>query len=220
MPIYLVEIRTRLAEHRIKEINNNFSRTFGVPTVDIPHITLFGPFILKKGVKETDLLTQIARQIRKFDSIPVLIDGFDKREGMKGYVVAHKVNPGDELVQIKRSFIAELNKITRTRGMGDRDLADTWFHITIAKRLTGQRSEQIWDTLVSGGSGDDSTQEQNSSFPETLLIKLRELFLPGRHPARVNPLTMSEEILRVGILRNSQLFAEFDLTEKRWLSRP
>jgi hypothetical protein len=216
--VYIIELQMGFTNDKIKEINKHFSQSFNVPTAKIPHITLFGPFILKKGVQEIDLLTRIARLIREFNSIPLEIDGFDKREGKKGYVIAHKVNPGAELLEMKRSFIAELTKITKTEGMGDSDIAHMWFHITIAKKLTKQNMQNIWDTLASVKGSDDLSLEQEVSFFQNIRLTLWELFSRKRSLSRIHPLLINEEVIRISILRGTKILAEYDLTEKKWLS--
>ncbi|HTY15131.1 MAG TPA: 2'-5' RNA ligase family protein [Methanoregulaceae archaeon] len=218
-PVYLLELQIKFSKYRIREINKHFSERFSVPTAKIPHITLFGPFILKTGFSEIDLLTQIARQVRKFNSIPLLIDGFDKREGKKGHVIAHKVNPGAELLEMKKSFIAELTRFTKTEGMGDSDIADMWFHSTIAKKLTGQDVQKIWKNLASAGGSDELSSEHDASFFQNILLKMRGLFLHKSSFHQIHPLRINEEIIRISILRRSELLAEYDLAEKKWLSR-
>jgi len=215
--VYMIELRMRSSKTRIHDTNRYISRFFGVPVNKKPHVTLFGPFILKYGVKELDLLSHIARGVRNFDSVPVRIEGFDTREGVKGHVIAHRVDPGPDLLEMKKSLIGELPRITRTNGMGDRDIANTWFHVTIAKKLSGEDAGKIWQTLSSDAVMESIPPEPGGSFFDGVVSRLREILIPNYNLAHIHPLRIHEDITRVSVLKGSKIFAEYDLEEKRWV---
>ena len=213
----MIELRMRSSKNRIHDTNRHISRCFGVPVAKKPHVTLFGPFILRYGVRELDLLSHIARVIRNFDSVPVRIEGFDTREGVKGHVIAHWVEPGPGLLEMKKSLIGELHRITRTNGMGDRDIANTWFHVTIAKKLSAEYAGKIWETLVSAPANDETAPEPRVPLFSRILSGIREILIPEYNRNQIHPLSIREDITRVSVLKGSKIFAEYDLEQKRWL---
>ena len=218
--VYLIELRIRLTKYKIKSVNKQISHDFRVPVEKIPHISLFGPFTLKNNVTEHVLKSHIENIVKKYNSFPFQINGFERRQGLKGDVIAHHIDTTEQIKEVKLAFINDLNSITNTKGMGDGDFSNTWFHVTVAKGLSKNKSEQIWKHLTSTTEDiNDDISDDNDSFFHEIIKKLKDLFSPDRKVNQIYPLFINEDILRIALIKGPKILAEYDLLQRKWLSR-
>lgn len=222
-PVYRIELRIRLSRYRLDRLNEQVSLDFGVPVEKVPHLTLFGPFHLKPGITESLLKEALERPVRDLNVIPFIVYGFERRKGGDGDLIAHHVVPGSPLAGLKRLFVRELNDLVISAEPGDMDPAENRFHVAIARRLTRERSDLIWNRISCEGAAEEDLRDP-SRLP--LLALRMQKYLSGGFRAespgirKIYPLFVGEDILRLTIAKGQGILAEYDLPGKRWLTRP
>lgn len=223
-PYYLIELRVRLTKYKIKNLNKQVSHDHKVKTENVPHITLFGPFTLNPGCNEYEMKSQVEKFLENYDVIPFLIYGFERRTEFKGEVIAFHIVPGKQLIELKKSFIKNLNNLVKSNGISDDDFLKNWFHVTMVKGLTKFKADQIWNHVTEDACYDDSDSEQENTlnqFVQTLKNFFSEHLscLKKKELKKIYPLFIDEDVFRITITKGPKIFAEYDLFQKKWLSQ-
>jgi hypothetical protein len=224
---YLVEIRLSCTKWRIRKITDQIARDFGIGGFlePHPHVTLYGPFTLNDGVSSRDLLDAIGTVAARFDPVPFLIDGWERRDGMHGSVIAFPVRASESLCRLTDGIATALTLITTSQNAYDADPAKKWFHVTIANRLSPQVADDVYAHLT----GQD---RKRAEAPPAAARKpsLLERFLAGpsvpetgsstgsaRPTQEIPPPLLDESGIRITVMQDMAILGEFDLVEKRWV---
>src|SRR4030043_96765 len=139
---YLVEIRLGRTKWRIRETIITIARVFDIGSFieKHPHVTLFGPMTLNQGITIPQLLQAIGTVASSFDPVPFTIDGWEKREGMSGSVIAFRVCPSEDLKKLTASIAGALSPLVQSTNAWDPVPDSKWFHVTVANRLDFHRA--------------------------------------------------------------------------------
>lgn len=215
---YLVEIRLARTKWRIRDRIVSIARSFQLEEFmeRHPHVTLFGPFTLRPGTTGRDLLAAIGTIAMNFDPVTFVIDGWEKREGMHGSVIAFSVRPSDELRSLTAGLSAALTPIVESMNAWDGQPDQKWFHVTIANRLEAEAAFRAFASLNGNPAGVQKPEPPGPSFFTTL----RNLFTATTHephPPVIHPPLLDEAGLRITVMQNEHILAEYDLLEKRWV---
>jgi calcineurin-like phosphoesterase family protein len=214
---YLVEIRLSRTKWRIRKIIREIADNYRIGDfIELhPHVTLFGPLTLKEGVSSRQMLDAIGNVATRSDPVPFLIDGWEKRDGMHGSVIAFPVRPSEPLRQITRDIAQVLLPLTTSQNAYDGEPDQKWFHVTIANRLGPDQASAVYAQL----SGQAQNPEQNK-VPERK-PGLLQRFLPGafrKTPVRtIPPVLLDESGIRITVMEEMAILAEYDLIEKQWV---
>jgi calcineurin-like phosphoesterase family protein len=214
---YLVEIRLSRTKWRIRKIMQEIAQNFGISEfLELhPHVTLFGPMTLNEGIGSTQMLDEIGKVAAGFDPCGFLIDGWEKRDGMHGSVIAFPVRPTVPLKELTRQVAEVLLPITTSQNAWDKEPDLKWFHVTIANRLSSDQASDVFTRLTGAA--------ENKQGPEQVVKKpgLLQRFLPGavsRKPVRIIPPVLLDETgIRITVLKDTTILAEYDLIEKQWI---
>jgi calcineurin-like phosphoesterase family protein len=215
---YLVEIRLSRTKWRIRKITNEIAHNFGIGDfLELhPHVTLFGPLTLKEGVSSRQMLDAIGDIAARYDPVPFLIDGWEKRDGMHGSVIAFPVRASEPLRQITRDIAGVLAPLTTSQNAYDSEPDQKWFHITIANRLGPDQASTIFSQITG--------PEQKTPDPEGTQQKkpgLLQRFLGGamrkKRVRAIPPVLLDETGIRITVMKDMAILAEYDLIEKRWV---
>lgn len=140
---YLIEIRPMLEKYslkkRIKEIREKYRIR---KTHRVPHITLVYNFRPKKGIKNWDLAKIIQDTSFNYNlkNLKFYYDSFELVKGKKGYVLAFKIKPSNNL----RKFRMELYKSLEPHIEQNPNVVDFnnvgedefWFHATVGFQMS------------------------------------------------------------------------------------
>lgn len=215
---YLVEIRLSRTKWRIRKITNEIAHNFGIGDfLELhPHVTLYGPLTMNEGVSSQQMLDAIGSVAAPYDPVPFLIDGWEKRDGMHGSVIAFPVQASEPLRQLTRDLAQVLSPLTTSQNAYDGEPDQKWFHVTIANRLGSDQASTVFLQLTG--------QAQKTPDLEEVLKKkpgLLQRFLPGAErekPVRaIPPVLLDETGIRITVMRDMAILAEYDLIEKRWV---
>lgn len=215
---YLVEIRLSRTKWRITKITNEIANNFGIGDfLELhPHVTLFGPLTLKEGVSSRQMLDTIGDVAARYDPVPFLIDGWEKRDGMHGSVIAFPVRASGPLRQITRDIAGVLAPLTTSQNAYDKEPDQKWFHVTIANRLGPDQASTIFSQITG--------PEQKTPDPEGTQQKkpgLLQRFLAGamrkKNIRAIPPVLLDETGIRITVMKDMAILAEYDLIEKRWV---
>lgn len=223
---YLVEIRLSRTKWRIRKITDEIARTAGIGDFlePHPHVTLFGPMTLNEGVGSRDVLDVIGDVAARYDPVPFLIDGWEKRDGMHGSVIAFPVLASEPLRQLTRDLAAVLSPITASQNPYDAEPEKKWFHVTIANRLGADLASGVYSMLT----GQQETIPPEKKVPEKK-PSLLQRFLSGAAPDPVTeeaaektvhsipPVLLDETGIRLTVMQDMTILGEYDLMEKRWI---
>jgi len=214
---YLVEIRLARTKWRIRETIFGIARTFRFePFMERhPHITLFGPLTLNPGTTPDQLLETIGSAAGKFDPVPFMINGWEMRQGMHGSVIAFAITPSAALKDLTRSLAGSLFPITTSLNAWDSQPEAKWFHITVANRLSPQQAASCFSWL---DNAPDNAQpaEGWKGFFGNLFFQARK-FLHRDRALHFPPLLLDGTGLRITVMQNEEILAEYDLLDKRWI---
>mgnify|MGYP001112715118 CR=1 FL=1 len=214
---YLVEIRLSRTKWRIRKIADQIAQEYDIGDLieKHPHVTLFGPLVLNEGVSGQELLDAIGSIAARYDPVPFLLDGWEKRDGMHGSVIAFPVRASGPLRPLTRDIAGELSLITTSQNAYDREPEQKWFHVTIANRLGSEQAAEIFSRL----SG--TVQKPESGSPPERKPGLLQRFLRipvVENPARpIPPVLLDETGIRITVMKDMGILAEYDLIEKRWM---
>ena len=215
---YLVEIRLSRTKWRIRKITREIAHRFWIGDfLELhPHVTLYGPLILNEGVSSRQVLDAIGGVAARYDPLPFLIDGWEKRDGMHGSVIAFPVRASEPLRQISRDIACVLSPLSTSQNAYDGQPDQKWFHVTIANRLRSDQASTVFLRLT--GQGDETPDQEGMHKKKTGLL---QRFLP--HNARekpvrtIPPVLLDETGIRITVMKDTAILAEYDLIEKRWV---
>jgi len=214
---FLIEIRLARTKWRIKRITERITDTFSVPEFAErhPHVTLFGPFTLRKRVTISRLKQAIEETAAPFPTIPYLIDGYDMNQGLNGAVLAYRVRPSDVLVSLNREISASVLPLAGTVNVWDTDPAHKWFHITIANRLDRDQGVRIFEHLT-GERRSFAPLTPPSDNPCTERGRPESDDGGWLPPSIPQPPLLDEDGIRISIIHGEEILAEYDLPRHRW----
>jgi len=210
MDSYLLELRIGYARWRLKQNIDHITTKFHLTkeSPEVPHLSLYGSFTINSGYNIRDLKKKVEKVAKKYDKLPYYINGWENRKSSHGGVVVHKIDPSNELKQFTIEVVNELLQITTPKNSFDNHPENAWFHSTLAFRLNDSQYNQILRYLGVQSPGILSSVFKIFSNPASPSTgDIRGVYLPV-------------DGLRVTILRNSLIAAEYDFTSKRWLDRP
>lgn len=215
--IFLIEIRLGTTKWRIKETISAIAKKFRLELFveKHPHVTLFGPLSLNEGISCDQLLDTIGEVVSRYEPIPFLIDGWEKREGMHGSVIAFLVQPSDALKSLTKAISEVLTPISYSYNVWDAFPDKKWFHVTIVNRLDPIEAEEIFSVIKKSNDMLPYIDRTQMDFFEIkpgkkLAMKSREI---------IWPVTLEETGLRITVMQGEKILAEYGLCEKRWISR-
>jgi calcineurin-like phosphoesterase family protein len=216
--IFLIEIRLCRTKWRIRELVSSIARAFRIEEFmeRHPHVTLYGPFSLKEGTNSRDLLKIIGTIAADFDPVLFSLNGFEKRDGMHGSVLACSVHPSKSLRELNARIDSSLFPLVTSMNAWDGQPEKKWFHSTIANRLDSRTATRVFSSLTGSGP----TPVELVTPAPGILNALRNLIVPGNKPdpVPVFPAPLLDDTgLRITILLGEHIFAEYDLLEKRWI---
>jgi calcineurin-like phosphoesterase family protein len=206
---YLIELRIGTAKWKLKEITRRIGHEYHVRTEKVPHLTLYGPFSLKSNVHSKDLFQYLDSVLNNYSIIPFCIDGFEIKEGKRGWVLVYKIIPSDILRQLREEIIRSLPNITTPENDWDLDIKGYWNHITVSNHLRQNTAKNILERV----------QGHNRSVDKSLLEGFIEFLFGKKTVEEIHPPFINQEILRVTVLKNAMILGEYDLLTKNWLSR-
>jgi calcineurin-like phosphoesterase family protein len=220
--IYLVEIRLARTHWKIKETIASIAGYFGVEDLmeRHPHVTLFGPFTINEGIPAKEILNRIERCAAPYDILPFTIGDWEKREGLRGGVVAFSVSPSDALRQVTRAIAEALLPDTVSYNHWDSQIDKKWFHITVANWLAPKKAATMYAALTAHATENTAGNPVNPGTAPGILSRLADLLwrrVPAQLPASARPLLLDEVGLRITVMCGQLIFAEYDLLQKRWI---
>ena len=216
--IFLIEIRLGTTKWRIKETISAIAKKFRLEMFveRHPHVTLFGPLSLNEGISSQQLLDTIGLVASRYEPIPFLIDGWEKRDGTHGSVIAFLVRPSDALKCLTSAISEVLTPITYSYNVWDAFPDRKWFHVTIANRLDPEKAEEIFSVIKKSDDMLPYIDRTRTDFVSGLkqgkkrAVKSRQI---------IWPVTLEETGLRITVMQGEKILAEYGLSEKRWISR-
>ena len=213
---YLVEIRLGRTKWRVKEAVFAIAVTFGLEKYmeKHPHVTLFGPLILNEETSERQFLDALERIVSGYGPIPFTIDGYEKKEGMHGSVIAFSVRPSSELHSLTNRISSALTPVVHSLNVWDARPDKKWFHTTIANQLEARRALKVFSRIDPGHTGSDKTE--TGGFLFAFQSFLNRIFIRQTLPDR--PFLLDETGLRVTVMKGEEILAEYDLPGKRWIT--
>jgi calcineurin-like phosphoesterase family protein len=214
---YLIEIRLGRTKWRIKQIISSVTGSFGIRQFmePHPHVTLFGPLVLNAGVSPEHLLDAIGNVSAMYDPVPFLMDGFEKREGLHGGVIAIGVRPSDPLRSLSSNLALALLPICQSLNAWDTEPERKWFHVTIANRLNLRKAASVFSAITTYSPSPERPYNTSSS----LIARIQNLmvsFFISKKPSFSPPL-LDEIGLRVTVMHGEEILAEYDLAGKCWI---
>ncbi|MDD1684267.1 MAG: 2'-5' RNA ligase family protein [Methanoregula sp.] len=215
---YLVEIRLSQTKWRIRKITTEIARDFDIGNfLELhPHVTLFGPLVLNEDTGSQQMLDAIGSVAARYDPVPFLLDGWEKRDGMHGSVIAFPVQPSEPLRQMTRDIARVLSPLTISQNAWDQDPDEKWFHATLANRLDADRASAVFSRLT-GNDGETPNRDELHTKRPGLLQRFLAPAVPERGARPVPPVLLDETGIRITVMRDNAILAEYDLIEKRWI---
>jgi calcineurin-like phosphoesterase family protein/2'-5' RNA ligase len=215
---YLVEIRLTRTKWRIRKITTEIARNFNIGDfLELhPHVTLFGPFVLNEGTNSKQMLDAVGSAASGYDPVPFLLDGWEKRDGMHGSVIAFPVQASEPLRQLTRDIARVLSPLSISQNTYDHDPEKKWFHTTVANRLDADRASAVFSRLT----GDNSEIRKREELQITRPGLLQRFLAPSakaKTAGPVAPILLDETGIRITVMRENSILAEYDLIEKRWI---
>ena len=214
---YLVEIRLATTKWRIRETIFMIAGAFHLePFMEHhPHITLFGPLVLGPGTTPEDLLETIGRVASGYGPIPFMINGWQMRQGMHGAVIAFAVTPSGTLMELTRALAGSLLPITISLNAWDNNPDAKWFHVTVANQLDPDLASTSFSRMC---RIEDANAQPNykPNFISRMLSLARKILQQDR-AIHFPPLLLDGTGLRITVMQNEEILAEYDLLEKCWI---
>ena len=217
--IFLIEIRLGKTKWRINETISAIAKKFRLEIFveKHPHVTLFGPLNLNEGISPDQLLDTIGQVASRYEPIPFLIDGWEKRKGIHGSVIAFLVRPSDALKNLTTAITEVLTPITYSYNIWDAYPGENWFHVTIANRLDPFDAEEIFSVIKKSDDMLPYIDRTQTDFFSGLIKQKKKTVVKSRHI--IWPVTLDETGLRITVMQGEKILAEYGLSEKCWISR-
>ncbi|WP_321508274.1 2'-5' RNA ligase family protein [uncultured Methanoregula sp.] len=215
---YLIEIRLARTKWRIRNTILAIAGAFHLePYMERhPHITLFGPLVLHPGTTPEDLLDTIGRIACGYGPVPFLFNGWEMRQGMHGSVIAFGVIPSKALRDLSRDLAASLCPVADSLNAWDKEPDAKWFHITVANKLETEQASYCISRLDWQEPKKTAYHIEKTGFFGRILIGLKKI-LHRHDTGHFPPLLLDGTGLRITIMQNDDILAEYDLLEKRWI---
>ncbi|MCK9580665.1 MAG: 2'-5' RNA ligase family protein [Methanoregula sp.] len=212
---YLIEIRLGRTKWRIKQEILSLGGTFGIEEhiEQHPHVTIFGPLVLNTEFTEEQLLIILGNISSRYAPVPFLIDGWEKREGMHGSVIAFAVRPSGPLISLTRAIAESLLPVSSSMNAWDPYPEEKWFHVTIANHLDPGTAEKIFGHIVKDHAGNPGRLRQ---WCDHIFGSICAVFF-GRAP-EFRPVLLDETGLRLTVMKGDEILAEFDFSRKEWIT--
>jgi calcineurin-like phosphoesterase family protein len=216
--IFLVEIRLATTKWRINEKISVIAKKFRLQgfVEKHPHITLFGPLSLNEGISSQQLLDAIGHVASRYEPIHFMVDGWEKREGMHGSVIAFSVRPSESLKCLTATIAEVLTPLSSSFNRWDAYPDKKWFHVTLANRLDSQKADEIFSIITKSGETqppDNRLYYRIFSVPQQWLMKILQL-----RNRQIRPVMLDETGLRITVMQGETILAEYDLLDKCWIS--
>lgn len=213
---YLIEIRLARTKWRIKKMIFSIAHHYGLEShmEPHPHVTIYGPLLLKDTTTEEELITILGRIAAQFDPLPFTLDGWEKREGIHGSVIAFPVRPSGPLVSLTAAVAAALLPITESQNHWDAMPEKKWFHVTLANRLEEIPAGNVFSELTRPAHGTHHHHIRRG-LPARILHTLSSWFTPCQ--GRTAPVLFDEDGLRLTVMKGGEILAEFDFIKKCWM---
>jgi calcineurin-like phosphoesterase family protein len=214
---YLVEIRLGRTKWRIKQLIYSITGAFGIEEFmePHPHVTLFGPLFLNDGVTQEQLLDAIGNIASSYNPVSFLLDGFEKREGLHGGVIAIAVRPSDMLKSLSASLAITLTPLCNSQNVWDAEPERKWFHITIANRLDLRKAASVFSVITRKIDSDNQIPDKSPTIIAHIRHLLDRIFA-GQYSFFAPPL-LDETGLRITVMHGDTILAEYDFLEKIWV---
>ncbi len=211
---YLVEIRLGRTKWRIKQDIASIAARFHLDEhiEQHPHVTIFGPLVLNPNATEGQLLEVIGWISGRFDPIPFMLDGWEKRKGMNGSVIAFAVRPSGPLIMLTRDIAEALLPLCSSMNAWDPQPENKWFHVTVANHLDPDVAATVFYHLTGNPA-------QNTGRIVQLRDRLHS-FIHGTNSCRAPefaPVLLDEAGLRLTVMKGEEILAEYDFSKKEWL---
>jgi calcineurin-like phosphoesterase family protein len=212
---YLVEIRLARTKWRIKKAIFSISHHYSLEShmERHPHVTIFGPLHLNETTSEEEFLTVLGRISAMFDPIPFTLDGWEKREGIHGSVIAFPVRPSGALISFTAAMAEALLPLTESLNHWDSLPEKKWFHVTLANRMDETLAQKVFSGMTRPGKVPHHHPPR--ALSERILQTISSWFRPcgGRFP----PVLLDEDGLRLTVMKGEEILAEYDFLKKCWI---
>lgn len=212
---WLVEIRLGRTKWRIRELTQSVATACHIGDLmeRHPHVTLYGPFSVPEPMNGRDILAIIGGCVHNYDPVSFTIDGWELRQGMHGSVIAFSVHPSGELQAMTAEISRALYPVLGSMNAWDETPEKKWFHVTIANRMDPAVADRSFSQLT--GTLMPLPDEKTGFF--TMIKRLFRAPEKRSPPSRFSSPLLDETGLRITVMRGQQIFAEYDLIEKRWI---
>lgn len=210
---FLIELRLGRTKWRIKQQIASIAARFHLHEhiEQHPHVTIFGPLILNPEASEEQLLQITGTISARHHPVPFMLDGWEKREGMHGSVIAIAVRPSDQLILLTREIAEALLPICSSLNAWDPYPDKKWFHVTVANYLNPVIADTVFHHLLGSAAPHAGRLARWRSG-------LYRVFLGMSHKRmEFSPPLLDETGLRLTIMKNEEILAEYDFLTKEWL---
>jgi len=211
---YLIELRLGRTKWRIKQVIASIAARFHLHEhiEQHPHVTIFGPLVLNPDTTEEQLLMITGKISARYHPVPFMLDGWEKREGMHGSVIAISVRPSEQLIALTREVAEALLPRCSSLNAWDPYPEKKWFHVTIANYLNPSTADTVFCHLTG-----------NHTLHASRIIRWhyrfhRLFFGSTRKGQEFSPPLLDETGLRLTIMKNTEILAEYDFLQKEWLT--
>ncbi len=148
---YLLALDFCHARWRISSILSGIRRECGLkPEIEsplLPHITLSAPFDLPCGGTIREILYAVKRAARNQPFLPFRINGWEQRQGVHGWIIAHQIEPSAALLRFRSILHKELSHVVQPSFSREFEDEEFWFHSTAVLNVPEDRCRRIWDSL-------------------------------------------------------------------------
>jgi calcineurin-like phosphoesterase family protein len=215
---YLVEIRLARTKWRIKKTIFSIAHHYHLEShmEKHPHVTIFGPLVLNMDITEDHLLQTLEEIAMQYDPIPFTLDGWEKRAGIHGSVIAFPVHPSGLLVSLTEKVAHALLSLSESQNHWDSVPDKKWFHVTLANRMEEPYATVVFSALVRPGQESHSHHQSRRGLPAWIMHTVSSWFRPCG--GRTAPFLIDEDGLRLTVMKGESILAEFDFLKKCWIT--
>ncbi len=214
---FLIEIRLSRTKWRIKRTTERITSLFSITgfAEKHPHVTLFGPFLLRKDISSSMILESVEDAARHFSAVPFLINGYAMNQGLNGAVLAYRVEPTEPLVNLNAAVSSGISRLAESVNVWDTDPCRKWFHVTIANRLDRTLGTGIFRELTMQEpvpeARDPGIFRHKGDVPGGSGMDADRMGIP-------RPPVLDEDGIRISVINGDAIVAEYDLVRHRWFS--
>jgi calcineurin-like phosphoesterase family protein len=210
---YLIEIRLARTRWRMKQATLTLARSLGIGEhrEEHPHVTLYGPLVLRPGVREEELTAAVDDIAARYGPVSFTIDNWEKRDGMHGGVLAFTVRPSEDLRSLTTEIAASVSSLSESLNVWDAFPDKKWFHVTIANHIQPARAEKCHMQLVRWEDEILHPPPPKSEGPATRIRHLLRRVLGGERGPVLRPPLLDDDGLRVTVMHGEEILSEYDL---------